>query len=166
MAVVIPGKIDQGTWLISFADLITLLLCAFLMFFSLSWNKTPSHGIQIATDTQQSQKDIIPERRIAVRFYREDIGMTTFRLSENAMQKLRNIAESGAYKDAVITLALCDELGLGAGRHPIKGQLLDTGFHDSQIVERFVGSDCTVLQAEQDARKDTRVIIQFEQSDG
>ena len=54
----------QGTWLISFADLITLLLCSFLMFFSLTWNakknvpnmskvsepplQTASHGIHIA----------------------------------------------------------------------------------------------------------------------
>lgn len=154
--------VDQSTWLISFADLITLLLCAFLMFFSLTWNKTQVHGIQIANVAIESQKVSSLERRIELRFFNEDVDLATGRLTDEAVKKIGNIVKSGSYSDATVTLETCDTPGTLLNPHALRGQLVDTGVEEKQIAERFVGSNCELLKRDAHSEQDIRAIIRFE----
>lgn len=151
----------QGTWLISFADLITLLLCAFLMFFSLTWNKSTPAGTQIAPKDKKSQEVNPLERRIKLRFLKEDVELTTGKLTEEGLMKIKSVVNSEAYKDAAVTVSSCDSAATGETEQALLSQLVDTGVPVKRLVTRFVGGNCRLLRAPNESEP-PEAIIEFE----
>ncbi len=158
-----PGAVDaHGTWLISFADLLTLLLCAFLMMFSLNWEKqqhvpnlskdmdnasqTESHGIVIALTGSESKEVKALEQRVEIRFSKDDFAPDGATLKGEMRNKVKNIAISDGYRDATVTLSIAQEANsgepVGIDRHRllrIAGQLLDVGVPEQKLRYEILG---------------------------
>lgn len=133
----------QGTWLISFADLITLLLCAFLMFFSLNFRS----GIPIA-HTPLEEPIGIAELTLQIEV--KDLNSEGNKVSKTMLEKLKKHIESVSYDSFKVELTLCEN---GASDDQTIGrlmsvgrQLVDIGVTQDLVRYRVLGDDCSVLQ--------------------
>lgn len=162
-----PNPADlQGTWLISFADLITLLLCAFLMMFSINWKKTQSvtnmskddslahqtesHGIVIAQSSVEGREIKPLEHRVEIRFLKTDLTGNQGTLSLAVMDRVKNTMISEGYQDSAVTFSLCNEAqgtaeGLNRNSELLRvvGQLIDAGVSEKRLRIEVLGSDCS-----------------------
>ncbi len=173
----------HGTWLISFADLITLLLCSFLMMFSLNWDKqqhvtnmskeetapsqTESPGIVIADSPPKSveTKALLP--RVELRFTKADFQNDGITFSSEALKKVNNLATSEGYRDAMVTLAVCKGAAGGMADEAelliTAGQVLDAGVTEQRLRYEVLGRGCAGERGKDAPVGDsTKVLMSFE----
>ena len=104
----------HGTWLISFADLLVLLLCTFIMYFSQTFGpngklhsqtetakaSTPQVGTQVATTpTVDSDNQLL--------FYTNDVSQTTGFLTEDRINLVKKVVDLGFYSGEWVSVSLC-----------------------------------------------------------
>lgn len=142
----------SGTWLISFADLITLLLCTFLMFFSMTYHSgkwsnnakvNPSSGTGIANQPIQRLSEL------SIWLTTHDLTNEESRFSEAGLEKVKKLLETVRYRTGPIEITVCDNKASDeqlVGRLTLLGrQLVDIGVAEESIAYRLLGGRCSVL---------------------
>lgn len=145
-----------STWLISFADLLTLVLCTFLLIFSMTWNnKTKAltqkienpPGTQLATNTHRVE-DLSPnigglsvKSSTVIQLDRGDFEEGI--LTEAARKKVNSWLNSISYEGEPVWASLCRGSGLGIEEViPLTRQLFDVGVAKNGFRIDEGGSDC------------------------
>ena len=130
-----------GTWLISFADLLVLLLCSFILFFS------QSHPIPvpITKDGIKVAPQPISPSVESLEFFSNDISKSGSFVSDESIKVVKKAVDLGFYDGEVVTLSLCN----GANSLETASKFL-TVFRESLVPEerlrvRFFGTPCSDL---------------------
>lgn len=107
--------LNQNIWLISFGDLLTLVLCFFISIISLSpLNPERKLQIQNGTPIALNKTEIKAEKEkprfISLDLYDSDLAWPEYRLSETAVEKVRDQVLSGSYSYQKLKLETCTRL--------------------------------------------------------
>lgn len=158
---------QPSTWLITFADMITLLLCAFLMIFSLNYHRLKDKakeaqierteeaapGIQIAQSTSEGTKSF---QDVTLNFSEEDFEADGATLGGDALRRLKSKGIPEGYEISLLNLNSCvssDSVGNGDAwkmsekrSEGLFRQLIDSGVLPERIREMTLGVDCDPIR--------------------
>ena len=133
----------EGTWLISFADLITLLLCTFLMFFSITWNKTTPHGIQLAkkVESAKSSTEVLPDETV-LRFQGGEIDRSTGTITPESLKRFLDTKDRYGETLKSIEVEGCGDF---VSEQNLWSQLIDAGTAETKLSVGLNVDTCELL---------------------
>lgn len=168
----ISFKGNQG-WLISFGDLLTLLLCLFIANYqtvrepqSRSDSVTIQNHSEKSNIAQNEAKTIqkmtsgthiakLPVNRSneELLFFESDFEVESGKLTDLALQRIELLEIPEGYEVETLHLRLCSRTAEGLSWHEttkralaLQGQLIDTAFGKQPISFEPLGADCDALQ--------------------
>ena len=176
----------QSTWLITFADLITLLLCAFLLFFSVTWNRKgggtqgtgatnsgSQDGILLADDNLSRDPPRAAKQSITVLLTEADYEVDGVGVVEAGWNNLKNKVIPEGYEVTALELASCspaealqawevtEQRAMGLVR-----QLIDAGVRRDVFRLQIAGPFCESMRAEDDTETVTAIRAELELKHG
>jgi hypothetical protein len=139
----------NGTWLISFADLLVLLLCAFIMYFS--QNQEAGHQLQQEPGTKVAPV-VVSQPVERLEFFTNDISEKGGFLTDERIKVVKKAVDLGFYRGEVVTLSICN----GSKANQIASKFL-TLFREAMVPEqrlsvRFFGTACRSLGFQDNAK--------------
>lgn len=132
----------NGTWLISFADLLVLLLCAFIMYFA----QNQGAGQQPQGQSGTKVASVVVSQPVErLEFFTNDISEQGGFLTEESIKVVKKAVDLGFYRGEVVTLSICN----GSKANQIASKFL-TLFREAMVPEqrlsvRFFGTACSSL---------------------
>lgn len=140
--------LTSGTWLISFADLITLVLCTFIMFFAQTYQVTkPAQKsgteVAISNDSQKKVVDLLTPKVVdgELVITVNDVSKEGFLTSESN-KFVKKLVESGNYASQKFEIKICHGEFWESVASNLIGILTRLGVGSSDRRVSFFGTDC------------------------
>lgn len=168
---------NSGNWLISFGDLLTLLLCLFVANYKVAHTHASSQAPEDIDNYQEVEVDKSHGTHIAKTLLTESISTLSFssnefdggsgELTPKALKRVKSIEIPRGYAVSAVTAKICSEKKDEQGWHQIvtraltlPRQLIDTAYPEHVIAVEILGADCSLLTGAQD---DTVAVIEVRQ---
>jgi flagellar motor protein MotB len=160
-----------NVWLISFGDLLTLVLCFFISVISLSplnpGVKAPAKpGIQLADNKKNIQAETSGNKSLSLSIFEKDLAASEVSITDAAIERLKNQVSPAGYKTREVKVETCwrsgesdlsgsweKTLGLLGG---LRRQVFDAipGMDAKKILFRNLAADC-------EANAAARITLEF-----
>jgi hypothetical protein len=130
----------NSTWLITFADLITLIMCSFILFFAIRQNHVTKIGTEVAelkvgSDSVGSQKEQL--------FYANDVVEKDGSLTNESIKVVKKLVESANYAKLEASVLICSSKYSEGFASNLVRVLEETGLRNENVDVGFFGTPCT-----------------------